>query len=405
MSAIDTSHRRLYSALALIVTGLLGFALAKLTTRPASSVQEPAATENPDAAAKLDVDESHLAAVGIELETVSPGNLSAEIRAPGAVASAPDAQAVVTAHATGTIVSIEKRLGDSVRAGETLARVESREAAAIAAERDVAISKAALARSIEQREQGLFEQHVTPRQDLEAARAQRVAAESEERRARAAAANAHVAEDGRSIQTVSPLSGYITAMDTRLGSFVQADTELFRVADPSRIQIEASVPASDAIRVSTGDPAVVTTGSRNRIEAVVRSVTATINEQTHSATAILSLTGPLKTAFASNGLGGAANSPGSLPIPGEFVQVVITPRAEAPAGFVIPEEAVQRSEGRDVIFVRTRSGFAVRPVVVGARSGGRALISSGLKAGEQVATRNAFFLKAEMGKGVQEDEE
>jgi cobalt-zinc-cadmium efflux system membrane fusion protein len=406
MIALETNQRRLFGILALVIAGALGFALAKMTagTAPSSAASRPDATEAAPSAAKLDMDESHLAVVGIELETVTPGNLGAEIRAPATVSSAPDAQAIVTAHATGTVVSIEKRLGDTVRAGDILARVESREAAAIAADRDVAVSKAALARSVMERERGLYEQHVTPRQDLEAAQAQLVAAESEERRARAAAENAHVAADGRSIHIVSPLSGHITAMDAKLGSFVQADTQLFHIADPSRLQIEASVTASDATRIAAGDPAVVASAARNAMGAVVRSVTAAINEQTRAATVVLSLADPLRTAFASNGAG-VGMSAVQGPAPGEFVQVVIMPRTAAPAGFVIPDEAVQRIEGRDVVFVRTPTGFRVQPVAVGSRSGARVLILSGLSAGEKVAARNAFFLKAELGKGTEEDEE
>jgi cobalt-zinc-cadmium efflux system membrane fusion protein len=405
MSATQTNQRRLFGILALAVAATLGFALARMTTKPVapSAALHPDATEASGGAAKLDLEESHLAAVGIELETVTTGNLSAEIRAPAAVSSAPGAQAIVTAHAAGTLVSIDKRLGDTVRAGETLARVESREAAAIAADRDVAISKASLARSVMQREKGLFEQHVTPRQDLETAQAQLSAAESEERRARAAAANAHVGADGRSIQIVSPLSGHITAADARLGSFVQADTELFRIADPSHIQFEASVTAADAARITAGDPAVVESRSRNSIDAVVRSVTSAINEQTRSATVVLSLADPPKKSR-SDGPGAGRNPLEGLPATGELVQVVITPRAASPAGFVVPEEAVQRIDGRDVVFARTQTGFRVQPVVVGSRSGGRSLVLSGLVAGEKIATRNAFFLKAELGKGAEEDE-
>jgi cobalt-zinc-cadmium efflux system membrane fusion protein len=84
---------------------------------------------------------------------------------------------------------------------------------------------------------------------------------------------------------------------------------------------------------------------------------------------------------------------------------VITPRAASSAGFVVPDEAVQRIDGRDVVFARTQAGFRVQPVIVGSRSGGRSLVLSGLTAGEQIATRNAFFLKAELGKGAEEDEE
>jgi cobalt-zinc-cadmium efflux system membrane fusion protein len=41
---------------------------------------------------------------------------------------------------------------------------------------------------------------------------------------------------------------------------------------------------------------------------------------------------------------------------------------------------------------------------VGSRSGGRVSITSGLNAGETIATTNAFFLKAEIGKGAGGDE-
>src|SRR6266702_2305416 len=325
MSAIQTNQRRLFSILGLIVAGTLGFALAKMTTqpKPPSAASRPEPAETSGSAAQLAVDGSHLAAAGIELETVTGGSLSTEIRAPAVVSSAPGAQAIVTAHATGTLVSIEKQLGDTVRAGEILARVESREAAAIAADRDVAISKASLARSVMQREKSLFEQHVTPRQDLEAAQAQLVAAQSEERRARAAAANAHVALDGRSVQIVSPLSGHITAADARLGSFVQADTELFRIADPSHIQIEASVTAADAARIGAGDSAVVASASRESMSAIVRSVTAAISEQTRSATVVLSLVDPQKRQPASDSPGAGRSPLTGLPAPGEFVQVGI----------------------------------------------------------------------------------
>ncbi|KAA1394126.1 efflux transporter periplasmic adaptor subunit, partial [Escherichia coli] len=68
------------------------------------------------------------------------------------------------------------------------------------------------------------------------------------------------------------------------------------------------------------------------------------------------------------------------------------------------EDAVQNLDGQDVLFVRTGSGFRVRPVTVGVRSGGMAQILSGVAAGEPVATRNAFLLKAEMKKAGGGDE-
>ena len=166
---------------------------------------------------------------------------------------------------------------------------------------------------------------------------------------------------------------------------VQPETELFRVADARLVQIEASVTAADALRITLGAPAIVRTRAGIRLPAVVRAVTPTLNAETRAATVVLSISGPGLT-------------------PGEAVQVEIAVKGSGQTGFVLPEDAVQRLDGRDVVFVRTPTGFAVRSVVVAARGGGRASIASGLRAGETVATRNAFLLKAELGKGAAEEE-
>jgi cobalt-zinc-cadmium efflux system membrane fusion protein len=71
---------------------------------------------------------------------------------------------------------------------------------------------------------------------------------------------------------------------------------------------------------------------------------------------------------------------------------------------VVAEEAVQRVNERDVVFVRTAEGFAVRPVVVGSRNAGRVEIVSGLNAEDAIATVNAFLLKAELAKDTGEGE-
>ena len=70
---------------------------------------------------------------------------------------------------------------------------------------------------------------------------------------------------------------------------------------------------------------------------------------------------------------------------------------------MVPAEAVQTLEGRDVVFVRTTTGFTARPVTVGARGAGHAAIVVGLRPGETIATANAFFLKAQMRKPTGEE--
>jgi cobalt-zinc-cadmium efflux system membrane fusion protein len=386
MTSLEAHNRRwMTAAAALVAAAGGGFGIAKLTTHSAPPPAAPAAAaEGPRT---VDVPGDYIAAAGIVVEPVAAGNLSTEIQAPATVMPAPNGEAVVTAHAAGTVVRLAKRLGDPVRAGEVLALVESRDASAAVADRSVADAKVTLARKVAVREQRLYDEKVSPRQDLETAQAELAAAEVEARRANSAAAAVRVSGDGRSAAVVSPLAGRVTAQTATLGAFVQPETELFRVADPRFVQVEASVTGADANRIAAGDAAILTRSDGATINAVVRAVTPTLNGESHAATVVLVPAG-----------GASALTPGSS------LRARIVPKAAGPASIVIPDEAVQTLEGHDVVFVRSAKGFTVQPVVVGSRSAGRAAILSGLRAGQAIATRNAFLLKAELGKGAGDEE-
>ena len=385
------SRQWMLAGAALAIAVGMGFAAAKMTT-PGSAKPAAASGEKDEKAAKGAADtvamsEARIAASGLGVQTVASGGLSAEISAQANVTAAPGAQAVLTARAPGSVAQIYRRLGDPVRAGEVLALVESREASQIAAARSVALAKSDLARKVLAREQHLFDQMVTPRQDLEAAQAELAEAEAEARSASAAVGAADVSRDGRYVRVVSPISGRITAASASLGAFVQPETELFRIADARNLQIEAAVTASEARRIRPGDTAILETNDGATASAVVRSVTSAVDPTTRAATVVLAMTG---------GQG--------LLQPGQLVRARIAIRQAEGGGVVVPEDAIQTWEGHDVIFVRTREGFAARPVTVGARSGGRAEISAGVHPGDVIAVKNAFLLKAELGKGAADED-
>ena len=321
-----------------------------------------------------------MAASGIAVEQVEAGSLIQEILAQATVTAPPEGQAVLTARADGAVVRINKRLGDPVGVGETVALLESREAAAFVAERNAAAATAQAARAAAAREQRLFNAKITARQDLEAAIAAHRLAEAELQRAEAAVRTAGVTGGGRYLAVRSPISGRITEVDTQLGAYVSAGTELFHVADPRRIQIDASVPAPEAQRIQPGDPAKVELPNGGIVEATVRSITPSLDPQSRSATVVLQLGG----------------SPGGL-TQGQAVRVRITPRGSQESGIILPEEAVQQIEGRDMVFVQTNGGFQATPVSVGSRSGGRVEILEGLSAGQTIVTQGAFALKSQLG--------
>ncbi|WP_454688206.1 efflux RND transporter periplasmic adaptor subunit [Achromobacter aloeverae] len=370
-------------------SGLGGYGIARYTAvQPTSATQKPG-SEKPQESAPLDSVTMNVEAIreaGIMTETVRAGGLGSEIVAQAIVAPQPGGEALVTARAGGAVTRIFKRLGDQVQAGEPLAIVASRDAAQLAAARTAALAQAELARKDLARERYLYEQKVSARVDLERAQAAAQAAAAEARRAQVEAEVANVTKDGQGVTVASPISGQVTSQSANLGAFIQPETELFRVADPKQVQIEAAVLPSDVVRIAPGDRAIVELPAGGTIDAQVRSVTSGLNNKTRQATAVLEVAG------------------GSLH-PGQTLRVRMHPQSGQDANaIVVPEEAVQKVDGKDAVFVRTEKGFQARPVTVAQRSAGRVEVLKGLSPGETIASGQAFLLKAELGKGAGEEE-
>ncbi|WP_077036318.1 efflux RND transporter periplasmic adaptor subunit [Pelomonas sp. KK5] len=395
-----TSHAKfkpLLIAGAIVGAAALGYFAA---SRPAPASEARSAEPAPEAAtdasrpkadaAELKIPAAYLTAAGIGVEAAGSSEVRSELLLPAVVAAAPGSEAAVVSRVSGTLVRVMHRLGDTVAAGEVLASIESLEAAGMASERRVAQAKVELARKTLAREKSLFDQGVTPRQALEAAQADLDVAEAEAQRAAAVAAAARVGSDGRTLTLVSPIAGRITASSALVGAHVAPDVELFRVAMPGAVQIEAPLTADDLRRVAVGDAATVLSRSGTPVPATVRGLTPGVNASTRAATVVLVPDdGPQAKAL----------------LAGEGVQVRLHARGDArQAGVAVPEEAVQNMDGRDAVFIRTPDGFRTQPVYVGVRSGGLAQVVSGLQAGQQVATRNAFLLKAEAKKNAGEEE-
>jgi cobalt-zinc-cadmium efflux system membrane fusion protein len=160
---------RLYAgaSIALVAAAALGFGAARLTAPTPAAPKEdskPAPADSVAMSAQA-IEQSQIA-----VAPVMAGELDAAVMASATVEAMPDAQAVLTAHAPGTVTRIFKRIGDPVRA-ETLLLVESRDASQIAGDRSAAAARVALAGQQAAREKALVAQGVSARADYETAQA------------------------------------------------------------------------------------------------------------------------------------------------------------------------------------------------------------------------------------------
>src|SRR5690606_21893069 len=112
---------------------------------------------------------AQIQAAGIEIVRAVPGGDGA-LTLPATIDADPQGMQVVSAAIGGRIVSLTRNLGERIGRGQTLAIVESREAAELNAGIEAARARLSLAETNLRREQRLFDEQVSPEQDLIAAR-------------------------------------------------------------------------------------------------------------------------------------------------------------------------------------------------------------------------------------------
>jgi len=183
----------------------------------------------------------------------------------------------------------------------------------------------------------------------------------------------------RSVPLLAPASGYVTAKQVFAGQQVDPAMELFTLTDLARVWVEADFYEYEAHAVKIGQQATLDLAYEPGVQLAghIAYVYPTLAPE--------SRTLKVRIEVANRGL---------VLKPGMYVDVTVP--LEARSGVVIPDSAVIDSGLRQVVFVERGSGrFEPREVRIGLRSGGQALVDSGIAAGERVVTRANFLLDSE----------
>ena len=366
---------------ALLMAGCSGGEAPPEDTQNAAAGEEAGHAEEEG---EIDLTAEQIRKAGIELVRVVRSGGGA-LALPATIEGDPQGMQVISAAIGGRVVSLTRNLGQSVGRGQTLAIIESREAASLNAEIEAARARLSLAESNLAREQRLFNERVSPEQDLIAARTT-----ATEARIALRLAQQQVAAAGggggalNRIAITAPIAGQVVSRNVTLGQTVAADAELFRVANLSRVAVTLALSPADAGKVRPGSGIEIVSGDRSSA-ARVDFVSPILDEATRLATVIAVID----------------NRSGQWRV-GEPVTASIKLPGGGAGSVLVPKSAIQTVEGRPTVFVRTDHGFQATPVTLGSPSGDNVVVTSGLTGNELIAGPNSFTLKAELGKGEAE---
>jgi RND family efflux transporter MFP subunit len=196
-------------------------------------------------------------------------------------------RATARAEVGGTVLELNVEQGQSVKKGQVLARIEDATLRdqVIAARSTVRVARNALevAQAEEERSAKLARAGVITQRDLERAQLARAQADGQLADARARLALAREQLDRTRV--VAPMDGVVSERQASAGDIVQPGTPLFTLVDPSRLRLEASVPAEYLSQLQpatpvdftvTGYPERTFTGHIERINPVVDPATGQV---------------------------------------------------------------------------------------------------------------------------------
>lgn len=293
----------------------------------------------------------------------------------------------IGATVTGRVTELLATPGQSVKAGDILARLHSTELGAA----QLAYQKAAAQRDLQAR--------ALERAKLLLAADVIGSAELQKRQSELAMADAEVraAVDQLRVMGVSPgtlakkrtdgmssispvvasISGTVVERKVTRGQVVQPADELFTVADLSRVWVVGEVPENAAAGVRAGQAVEIDTGAGDRIVGKLIWVSDIVDPQTRTVTVRTEVDNVERTLK-----------------PSMLATLIIQSRPEERV--VVPTSAVVREDNRDYVFVRASdTNYQLTPVKLGDESNGVRPVVSGVQAGQPIVVEGGFHLNNE----------
>jgi Cu(I)/Ag(I) efflux system membrane fusion protein len=185
-------------------------------------------------------------------------------------------------------------------------------------------------------------------------------------------------EPKRLVIVVAPRSGVVVNRGVTVGTSVDPSTTLLTIADLSRVWILAEVPevSIPAVRVGMRAQLDFPASGRPPFAATIDFIYPTLTERTRTLRVRLS----------------AANANGELR-PGLYGTVAFE-SAGQPV-ITVPRDAVVDTGAQQHVFVATGERFEPRVVTLGVQMADRVEIRTGLKEGEQIVAAGVFLLDSE----------
>ena len=321
---------------------------------------------------------------GIKVEELRSQALSDRVVVTATIQPDADRLARVAPRIEGRIIAAPAKLGDNVRAGQTLATLDSVEVGEAHAAWVQAQAELKLAEVDFQRAKQLADEEIIARKDFLRAQSDRdkaaVALRASADKLRLLSGSSQAgAGNVSALAVTAPFAGTVIGKRATLGELGSPAEAMFTIADLSRVWIQADLPEAALAKVRVGAAAKVTVPAYpgESFAGRVDLIGATLDKDRRTVAARIVV----------------PNAGGRLK-PEMFATATIESDGDKREAILLPDAAIVLMQGQQTVFVFEQGAYEARIVEPGERSGGYTVLKSGVKAGEQVVTAGAYTLKA-----------
>ena len=223
-----------------------------------SAVAEEETEVIPEDIVELRDDQIKLA--NIETGAIELRSMSGTLKVNGTVSVAPQNLATVSMPMGGFVKSTNLMPGNAVRKGQTLAIIENQEFIDIQQNYLEAKNRSELAKTEYDRQKELFKSDVSSQKNMQQVTSNynslKVQVKALEQKLSLVGINPFkLNEDNmsRSVALVSPISGYVKAVNVSIGKSVSASDVLFEIVNSDKLFLELTLFEKDADKVSNGE--------------------------------------------------------------------------------------------------------------------------------------------------------
>lgn len=345
------------------------------------------------ASARVTLPADVLRDAGIEVAAATSEVLSPVLTVTGAVAANPDRIARISTPVAGRIERVLVEEGQRVHKGDPLFVVRVPDLGRLRAGARAAVARARAARTNAERLQSLVQDRLAAQQAYLDAEAQAGALEVESDSLRQQLAAIGAGDSGSpSLLTLrATVTGNVVTRSALVGQPATTDQTLGTIADLSQVWFQARIYENDLGRVHTGAAADITLNAfaDRHFTGTIEYLGVEVDPTTRGVSARIRV----------------ANPDGLLRV-GLFGEARIRYQgADERPTIVVPHSAVVDVNGKSTVFVQRSAGvFEPRPVMLGRLVYPQQGVDAGLRAGERVAVRGVFTLKAAYLRSTLEEE-